>query len=131
MTTVPPSIYHPLELIGFNRTQAEVYLTVLELCPSSIWDIAKKSGIKRPTCYAVLDELVARGFASKIDDGRRLLYSVSSPKEPLARLEQQRLEFASQVAALEGIGSHSAKKPSIRLYEGLEGIKQVYASMLT
>jgi HTH-type transcriptional regulator, sugar sensing transcriptional regulator len=131
MTTLYKDLYATFHLVGFNPTQTVVYLSVLELGASSIWDIAQKSGVKRPTCYAVLDHLMQLGYASKTNDGRRLLYSVVTPKELLARFDQKKSEFASSLPVIEGFSSHSSQRPRIRLYEGLEGVKQVYASMLT
>ncbi len=131
MTTLTPELYRIFELINFSQTEAIIYLTALELGSASIWDIAKNSMVKRPTCYAILDQLVAQGYATKTYDGRRQRYTVTTPKELLARLEQKNAEFASSLVYLESIASQATTKPRIRLYEGLEGVKQVYLSELT
>ncbi len=80
MTTTSSDLLTALKGIGLNKNEASIYLTCLELGPSSIWDISKKSGIKRPTCYIILDELIWKGHASSTNDGKRTIYSVDAPK---------------------------------------------------
>jgi len=126
MTTDNKELIEVLRGIGLDDNQALIYLTILELGPSSIWDVAKKTGIKRPTCYVILDELTFRGFASKAHDGRRTIYSVITPKQMLFRLEKRYEKFRNVSSQLEGIASKSPQKPIISLYEGISGVKQAY-----
>lgn len=126
MTTLNNELIRTLELAGFDKNQAKVYLSCLEIGPSSIWDIAQKSGIKRPTCYVILDELAARGFASKTNDGRRTIYTVSSPKELIRSFERRQEQFSRSIGQLEALSSKSGQKPVIRFYQGQEGIQEVY-----
>lgn len=115
-----------LQGIGFQEDEATVYLAALELGPSSVWDIAKKSGLKRPTCYLILDDLVSKGYASQSHDGRRTLYSVISPTQLLTRMRQRQERLERHLAELEAIGSTSPQKPSVRLFEGVAGVEQAY-----
>jgi len=116
--------------IGFSANDATVYLSALELGPSSIWDISLKSGLQRSTCYSILEELVLKGSCSKSNDGRRALYSVASPKRLMlaARTRFERLERS--VSELDALASKSSAKPIMRFYEGLEGVREVYLSCL-
>lgn len=115
---------------GLDENQALLYLTCLELGPSSIWDISKKSGIKRPTCYVILDELIFRAFASKSHDGRRTIYSVITPRQLQVRLERRYEKFKLATSQLEAIGSKTPQKPKIQLFEGISGVKQAYEMTL-
>jgi len=124
MTTKNDEILRALEGMGLSENQAAVYLANLELGASSIWDISKKSGVKRPTCYVLLEELMWRGLASSTNDGKRVLYTVASTKQ-LMQYEERRHKRALQVAAeLEAIASKSTEKPNIRQYSGVEGVKE-------
>lgn len=115
-----------LKGIGFSKNEALVYLACLELGSSSIWDIAKKSGIKRPTCYVILDELIWKGHASSTNDGKRSIYSVDSPKQLLRAVERRQTRFAETINQLEGLASKSPQKPTVRLYEGISGVMEAY-----
>ena len=126
MTTLNNELIETLSTAGLNKNEAQIYLAVLELDSSSIWDISKKSGIKRPTCYVILDELAFRGIANKYFDGKRIVYSVITPKQMSHRLEQKYNKFKASASQLEALASVSLQKPKITLYEGVEGIKQAY-----
>lgn len=116
--------------IGFSKNEATVYLAVLELGPSSIWEISKKSGIKRPTCYVLLEELSIKGFAGSANDGKKIIYSVISPKQLIRVGENRYDKLISATNQLEALASKSSEKPRIRIYEGWEGIKQIYNQAL-
>lgn len=126
MTTTNSDILSTLEGVGLHENEARVYLAALELGPSSIWDIAKKSAIKRPTCYVLMDNLIFKGFASSTFDGKRHIYSVSSPKQLLAAFNRRQEKLKKTLNQLEGLASKSSFKPNIRLYEGKAGVMEVY-----
>jgi sugar-specific transcriptional regulator TrmB len=126
MTTQNDDLIASLRAVGFSTNEALVYLATLELGQASIWEIAKKSGIKRPTCYVLLEELAFRGFASSANDGKRVIYSVSSPKQLLQAVERRQERFIKSLAQLEGVASKSPQKPTVRLYEGVSGVMEAY-----
>ncbi len=119
-----------LNMIGLGENEAKVYLACLELGPSSIWDIAQKCGVKRPTCYVVLDDLLSMGYASKTNDNKRTIYSVVNPRELLAAFDQRKKQFSQSLAQFDALSSKSAQKPKIRLYEGAHGVEQVFNLVL-
>ena len=119
-----------LQGIGFSKNEALVYLSVLELGPSSIWDIAKKSGLKRSTCYSLLEELALKGHASSSNDGKRVLYAVTSPKRLMLAAKTRYSRFETAISRLDALASKSTQKPVVRFYEGLAGVREVYLSCL-
>lgn len=126
MTTLNSDILSTLEGVGLHENEAHVYLAGLELGPSSIWDIAKKSAIKRPTCYVLMDNLIFKGYASSTFDGKRHIYTVSPPKQLLSALNRRQEKLKSTLSQLEGLASQSPLKPNVRLYEGKTGVMEVY-----
>jgi sugar-specific transcriptional regulator TrmB len=130
MTTQNDNLIIMLKGLGFSHNSAVVYLACLELGSSSIWEISKKSGIKRPTCYVILEELAWKGFASSSNDGKRVEYTVLSPKR-LAQVEEKRhSSFISSISELQSIASQSREKPKITTFEGKEGINRVFELIL-
>jgi sugar-specific transcriptional regulator TrmB len=127
MTTINNNLIDLLATVGLHENAARVYIAALELGPSSIWEIAKKSGVKRPTCYVILEELAIKGFASSNNDGKRVNYSVIRPKQLLLHEERLHSRFKEAGSQLMAIASLSKEKPKIRTYEGAEGIRKVYA----
>ena len=125
-TEMNQNLVKDLISIGLEEKEAAVYLACLELGPSSVWDIARKSAIKRPTCYVILDSMIDKGIAHKVENQRKTKYFVQSPKELLSTFERRKAAFTEKLGQFQALASKSADKPKVRLYEGTEGIEQVY-----
>jgi len=131
MTTQYSQLTDTLSLLGLPENEALVYLATLELGTGSVWDIAQKSGVKRPTCYVILEKLASQGIAFRSADVKRTVYSVIPPKELIAVFEARKNAAAAKLSELEAVASKTAYKPAIRLYEGIEGMKKVYDLSIT
>lgn len=126
MTTQFDELITALKGVGLSKNEAAVYLANLELGPCSIWDLSKKSGIKRPTCYVILDDLILRGYASSTNDGKRTIYSVVSPKQLLRTAERRYESLQASITQLDALASKSPSKPIVRHYEGIQGVIEAY-----
>ncbi len=119
-----------LKITGLSENESKVYLACLELGPSGIWEVSKLSDVKRPTCYVLLEDLTTRGIAKSHNDGKRVVYSVISPKQ-LALIEgRKHNKFLNLLPQLEGLASKASTKPKVSLFEGEVGVMQVYNLML-
>ncbi|MFA6527925.1 MAG: helix-turn-helix domain-containing protein [Candidatus Gracilibacteria bacterium] len=119
-----------LERIGLSDKEASVYLTLLgfqEALPSVI---SRKSGVKRPTTYVILEYLEKRGLASHVKKGTTLYYRALNP---YALLEDQHRRYSDLERALpELVGLHEkyAAIPQMTVYEGKEGIVEIMEDTL-
>lgn len=125
-TTQYNNLSYDLQSTGFSENQAKVYLACLELGPSSIWDISKKSGIKRPTCYDILEELAFKGYASYVNSEKRVIYSVISPKQLMQTEERRHNRVLLLANQLEALSSKSHQKPKIMQFEGEKGVEEAF-----
>ena len=66
---------------GLSEKEARVYLILLELHEALPSTISRKSGIKRPTTYVILDQLMKQGLVSHVKRGPNLYYQASNPKQ--------------------------------------------------
>lgn len=126
MTNLNDNLITTLKLAGLNETEAKIYLACLEMGKASAWEIYKKTGIKRPTCYAVLDNLVADEIAFKKNDGKRSIFTVIAPAKLLMTIDYRKNQFKKSLPLFEGLQSESKDKPKIRIYEGIDGIIEAY-----
>ena len=53
-----------LESVGLTKSEAKVYLALLELGSSSKGPIVKRSGVASSKVYELLDKLIAKGLVS-------------------------------------------------------------------
>lgn len=65
--------------LGFSEYEAKCYLALFERSSLSVNEIAKLSGIPRPSAYDVLDKLTAKGLVS-ITSGKTKRFAVSNPR---------------------------------------------------
>lgn len=119
-----------LEQLGLEGRKADVYLASLELGGSSVIGIAKKSGIKRTTCYDILLDLKEKGLISETTKGKRMLYLGEDPEKIQKDLQKREKLFAEVLPQLKSIYNTAGNKPKIRFYEGKEGLREVYEDTL-
>lgn len=122
--------YDVLTKNGFSEKEAQVYLACLSLGPSTVLHISKKSDISRGSCYDLLEDMLEKGFVSRLDEAKHVIYSPVDPDFLLRRTEEsvRRLELA--LPELKGM-FHKHARPRVRYFEGLEGVKRVYMDTLT
>ena len=119
-----------LEKLGFEEKEAKLYLALLELGEAGIGDIARKSGLKRTTVYHILDTLKSRGLISQTQKGKKVLYLAEDPHSIGQDLKEKEALFQKTLPELLSIANMFEKKPAIRYFEGLSGIKEVYLDEL-
>lgn len=126
MTTPNEQLIKNLYPLGLDQNDSQVYLALLESGPSRVWDIAKASGVKRPTCYITLDKLVRLGAATKTKEIRHLVFAATPPKNLWHLFEDKRKNLHQSINELETLANKAKDKPTVRMFEGEEGIKQAY-----
>lgn len=127
MKKLSNSLLHSLNL---SEAQASVYAAALELGIANMQQLATKSGIKRTSIYNFIEGMKERGFIVEITKRKRTMYSAVAP-EQLIEIEKTRLaELEQTLPELRAIQNESATKPRVAFYDGIEGIKEVYADIL-
>ena len=115
---------------GLSEKEAKVYLATLELGSAAAVAIARKAGINRGTTYLIAENLMLRGLMSSVDrDGTRH-FSSEPPAHLLARIERESLtvnerkaSLAAALPELEALVKCGLPRPSVRYYEGLQGLE--------
>lgn len=76
--------------LGFSDYEARAYCALLDAAPANGYQVAGLSGVPRAKIYEVLDKLVARGAAVRVEgkghDGR--MFAPTDPKELVDSIEQ-------------------------------------------
>lgn len=134
----PASLTQLLKNLGFSEKEATVYLTLLELNEALPAAIARKSGLKRPTTYLVLETLQARGVVSSIKKSGVLYYQASKPevfldkeRRHVAVMDQTLSTLAVALPELQALHQQYAVTPQMSVYYGKEGLIQVMEDTLT
>lgn len=115
--------------LGLSDKEANIYMAMLELGPSAMQDIARKSGVNRSTSYLTLEGLKARGLVSVATRGKKTLYSPEPPSRLASLLNREREELESKKRRLQesipyfmALYNAFEGKPQVRFFETEEGI---------
>lgn len=115
-----------LEELGLTSPEAKVYLALLETGPSSVLALSRRTELKRPTLYLILDSLSRRGLVSLVPGENKRLYLALSP-EFLAEELARKTKLITK--ALPGLTAHyqtHTGRPSVIVTESRDGILGVY-----
>lgn len=125
------ALVHKVEKLGLSDNEAATYLAALESAfGTSVANIAKKTDIKRSTVYLALGSLIKRGLVSTSRRGNRHVYVAEDPHIFGEKLKEQEVYLRDLLPELLMVTNVLAKKPTIRFFEGSNGIKEVYRDTL-
>jgi sugar-specific transcriptional regulator TrmB len=123
--------------LGLSEPEIIVYQAALitGARPASV--IAKKAGLKRAHTYNILEGLKEKGFVQEtIKNGVRH-YSPIAPTSLLVMMENQIADFVARkkklesiIPVLENIQNSLGRQARVRLFQGKEGIREVFEDIL-
>lgn len=126
-----------LTSLGLKDKEAAVYLSCLELGPSPVQPIARKAKVVRATTYVILESLMKMGLVTKYKEGKKTLFSSETPRQLLRLLERQEEVIQEKQQSLESIlpelqmlTKAAGDKPSVRYFEGKEGLRAIRQEIL-
>jgi len=124
------TIEKQLEQLGFNEKEAKVYLASLQLGQDTAWHISRKCGLKRSTTYFVLSELVERGLISVWKTKKATLFRAANPKKLFTQIKRKEETLTEIFPLLQSIYNFDEDRPNIHIFEGREGMRQIYAEIV-
>lgn len=119
-----------LEQIGIEGKKADVYLSCLELGGATAYLIAKKIGLKRPTVYDIINQLMKEGLVYKSIKGSVKYFFPADPEMLLRKIKEKEDNVKSILPMLQNLYNSPKTKPFIRYFEGKEGIREMYEDSL-
>ncbi len=126
-----------LNKIGFSNKEINVYISLLNNGPSSVRQIAQKSGVNRGTTYDILKSLISKGLVSYFHKEKNQYFLAEDPerlKKMLSNeidlLNKSRSELDIMMPELKSIYNQPAKKTVVKYYEGIIGIKSILEDVL-
>ena len=112
--------------LGLSPLSAKVYLACLSLGNTSVMQIAEKAGLKRPTVYLHVNELLTEGLLEKIPLGKKDYFRAVNPEVLLERAEAAAASVSSVLPELKALQSEIKGAPSVRVLTGKAGMRSVY-----
>ena len=124
-----------LASLGLTRTEIAVYRAGLIRSPASASELARTTGIKRPTVYHALETLMLKGLAAKKGSGARLAFTMADPMALKSLVDREIDRLEARKSSIEALAPILAKQASpskvdVAHYEGLEGVRAVVEEAL-
>ena len=113
-----------IEHLGFSEKEATVYLAMLSLGTATVYSIANQSGLKRPTTYVVVDELVKKGAATQVLRARKQQFKARPPEELIAKAETRLNLIKNKLPEIKALVKDEEVKPRVFFGEGVSGIQR-------
>lgn len=123
-------IQKELQNAGLDEKESTAYLALLELGDASMGQLVKQSKLKRTTLYDTIDSLKEKGLVSTSKKDKKIIYIAENPKKIIELLDEKKESLQKMLPELLSIANSIHKKPRIRYFEGIEGIKEVYKDTL-
>lgn len=122
-----------LQELGLSPKEIDVYVSMLELGPSSVQDIAKKAGVNRTTTYVMMEKLKGRGLTSCYEKGKKILFCAETPERLMhlilgeqSRVDAKRDRLQLSLPRLLAIFNSIEDKPRVRFFDGTDAIVQIH-----
>jgi len=115
-----------IQNLGLTEKESKVYLALLQSGQSTAYQIAKRSGLKKPTTYVILDGLIERGAVRKIMKPKAMQYEATDPVDLFVVARSRVQQAESALPELRALAKSDNKIVQATYYEGLQGIKDMY-----
>jgi sugar-specific transcriptional regulator TrmB len=124
------NMYEKLLHIGLTKTEAKIYLMLVDITKAQAGVLSRKTGIHRRSIYDALDRLIEKGLVSYIVENDKRFYMASNPKRIQEMIDTQRNEIHSIMPTLLAkFAEHKGKQETL-FFRGKEGIKEVFEDQI-
>ena len=125
-----------LERLGLNRSEAKVYLALLELGSSTSGVITDKAQVSPSKIYWILEKLLQKGLVSYMVKGKTKHYTAASPGKLKEYLEHERENIERKEELLEAmlprlrrVQKLAGERQEAEMFVGFPAMKNAYSTM--
>lgn len=120
-----------LQELGFGDYEARAYVSLVEAGTScNGYEVAKAAGMPRANVYPILERLVERGAARRLDTPKGVRYAATPPERLIGRLDKKHQRTLAAVQdALAALEQTSEPEPVFNLRDHAELITQARADI--
>ena len=130
-------IQNELKKIGLGDYESLIYSTLLKISPATASVLARKCNLSRSSVYTTLNSLIAKGLVGtsfKNETKQFIAQDLSVLEERLKKEKDQIAQkfkvFESLKQNLQSITNQNLNLPQVIFFEGQEGLKKIYLSMM-
>lgn len=126
-----------LQEAGLTKAEINIYKLLIKFSPCTPPQLATKAGESRTNTYKVLDSLEEKALVTRDTTQKKLRYWANNPANLLESIKKKRREietiekqFKDSLPAMIDEYFKYSEQPSIRHFNGVDGVKQIYQDQL-
>lgn len=126
-----------LKHFGLSEKEISVYLALVDLGPSPVRAIAGKAKVNRGTSYDILKDLISLGLVSYYNKETKQYFAAEPPESLLSALNKKQEDLSELKKDIEAglpflktMFEKQGGKPTVKLYEGVKGIRHILEDIL-
>ncbi len=113
-----------LKNLGLTDKESVVYSTLLSCGSASAYTIAEKSGLKPPTVYLTLQNLISKNIAYTSPRSKKKLFYAKDPRELLSSFEEKVAQTKKALPDMLSLMPSDIPKIKVQYYQGKKGIDE-------
>ncbi len=115
-----------LEEFGLTKSEAKVYLALIELGATRAGFLTRKTGIHRRNVYDAIEMLIQKGLVSYIKENNVRLYKAVEPSRLLEILKEREENLLAVIPELEAKFNAVQTKLGTTFFRGKQALKTVF-----
>ena len=119
-----------LKELGLNDHEANIYTLLLKAGGLPASAVAKESGLRRTTAYAILQNMAQKGFVSVFIKRGRKMFVAEKPQNVAGYFEKKLRSFTETIPFLESMEKKQIQTVGLRFIESVDELKRYYAGIL-
>jgi len=136
-TIAMADIFHILKQLGFEASEVDCYVMLLQVGALPVATLAKRLGLARTTVYTMLDRLSERGLVRESSRKGLKIFTAEPPdslghifSQRISTLEKAHKDFLLVLPELRSKRSQISSAPRLSIMEGKEGLQNLLRDML-
>lgn len=125
-----------IKTAGLSESEAKTYLASLQIGTAPANILVSRVKFSRPATYAAIEALIKKGLLSSQKRGKRRFYTAEPPERLVSYAESQAKLFNDKIKDLAALVQdlkyiQHGERPTVRFYEGLEGLKSILQEIVS
>lgn len=123
-------MHEALHHIGLTKTEAKIYLMLVDITKAQAGVLSRKTGIHRRSVYDALDRLIEKGLVSYILENDKRYYLATNPQRIQEIIDLQQQQITTLMPTLLAKFEEQKDKQETLFFRGKAGIKEIFEDQI-
>lgn len=124
------NIINNLNTLGLTKSEAQIYLAILELGQTNVSKISHETDINRRNVYDSLSTLLDKGLIFQIIGDQKGLYSGVNPEKLMELVHSKEMQLEKILPEMRSKFNERKIKENAIIYKGIDGFKNYLENIL-